>query len=527
MALTVTDDSVVIYDGGSGGAANWSNSGFAAQLWQSWEGPDLAAGVMSFRVSAGSGIGYYTHPTLTFDFTTTYAGKHIALYVYCNTPSLLTTLANGGGLFLIAGSAANKYYKFLIASGDNYTQLDNGLIKFSFDPRMTPTATVGTPVLSALKVFGIAAGTPNVISTYNLFVGSISIEGTLRITGTSTSFWGDAYSLKRARIQKVRGGSFMLLGALEIGGSTENTDVSDIAQSVIFGNQRYYRSGSWYALRADSSSISFKDSPVYYTKFTDGFSVDAYYGAEGSRFVREAGTVGSISISALTNTNSELKLLGTYISGFTSGVNLFNVNVAPEIRSVNFENCGLVTLGYSLVRDTNFTYSSYLIAAYLASYTDIKDSKFIANDYGAAVRIYPYSAQFSLYGLKFAGNGYDLDNSNSSLITVNQYEGSNATTYSGNILLKSATDVRIEGTVSLVGAEVRIYDLNDPSGDFGTELAGVESCTTPYFDFTETPGNTVWIQILLQGYKEYGKKVLIPKELNYIFTADLQRDYNL
>jgi hypothetical protein len=139
----------------------------------------------------------------------------------------------------------------------------------------------------------------------------------------------------------------------------------------------------------------------------------------------------------------------------------------------------------------------------------------------------PYASAYSLYDVKFYGNTHDLYNSDSALITVKQYEGSNAATYSGNIILKSATDVRIEGTISLVGAEVRIYDLNDPSGDFGTELAGVESCTTSYFDFTETPGNTVWIQILLQGYKEYGKKVLIPTELNYIFTADLQRDYNL
>lgn len=528
MALTVTDDSIVIYDGGSGSVTNWSNSGFAAQLWQSWGGPDLAAGVMSFRVSGGSGIGYYTHPTLTFDFTTTYAGKHVALYVYCNTPSLLTTLANGGGLFLIAGSASNKYYKFLIASGDDYTQLGDGLIKFSFDPRKTPTATVGTPVLSALKVFGIAAGTPNTISTYNLFVGSIRIEGTLKITGTSTSFWGDAFSLKRDRIQKVCGDTFSLQGVLEIGGGTENTDVSDSFKSVFFGFQKYYRSGAWYGLRADTLGIYLKDSSAYYTKFTDGFIVDGYYGAGGSQVESEGSSSGEITISTLTNTSSKLKLLGTHILGFTSGVNLSNVNVAPEVRSVNFEYCGIIFLGYSLVRDSHFTYSSSNIAAaQVATYTDIKDSRFIANDRGSAIRLAPYSAQYSLRSLKFAGNGYDLYNSAPSLITVNQYEGSNATTYYGNILLKSATDVRIEGTVSLIGAEVRIYDLNDPSGDFGTELAGVESCATSYFDFTETPGNTVWIQILLQGYKEYGKKVLIPMELNYIFTADLQRDYNL
>lgn len=69
----------------------------------------------------------------------------------------------------------------------------------------------------------------------------------------------------------------------------------------------------------------------------------------------------------------------------------------------------------------------------------------------------------------------------------------------------------IAAQVSLAGAEVRIYDLdNSPAGSLGTELAGVESCPGSTFSFSTAAGNSIWVQILLAGYKEYGQQLTAP-----------------
>lgn len=81
--------------------------------------------------------------------------------------------------------------------------------------------------------------------------------------------------------------------------------------------------------------------------------------------------------------------------------------------------------------------------------------------------------------------------------------------------------------VSMVGAEVRIYDLdNTPAGSFGTELAGVESCSTSTFDFSGQVANTVKIQIMRDGYEEFGQTFVIPS-VDSTFEATLTPEYNI
>lgn len=81
--------------------------------------------------------------------------------------------------------------------------------------------------------------------------------------------------------------------------------------------------------------------------------------------------------------------------------------------------------------------------------------------------------------------------------------------------------------VSMVGAEVRIYDLdNTPAGSFGTELAGVESCSTSTFGFSGQVANTVKIQIMRDGYEEFGQTFVIPS-VDSTFEATLTPEYNI
>jgi hypothetical protein len=86
----------------------------------------------------------------------------------------------------------------------------------------------------------------------------------------------------------------------------------------------------------------------------------------------------------------------------------------------------------------------------------------------------------------------------------------------------------LEANVSLVGAEIRIYDLDETLPDLGTELGGVESVTTATYDFVGgagSQGNVVWIQIQLTGYEEFGQQITMPEVNGSIFPV-LQVDNN-
>jgi hypothetical protein len=82
----------------------------------------------------------------------------------------------------------------------------------------------------------------------------------------------------------------------------------------------------------------------------------------------------------------------------------------------------------------------------------------------------------------------------------------------------------ITANISLLGAEIRIYDLDNAAyNSYGTELAGVESNTSSTFSYTGVAGNLILIQILLSGYIEYAQQYTIPNT-SATYSASLSVD---
>lgn len=110
----------------------------------------------------------------------------------------------------------------------------------------------------------------------------------------------------------------------------------------------------------------------------------------------------------------------------------------------------------------------------------------------------------------------------------NPFPGVNAMTANdGSIYSPTvATVLTVAANVSLSGAEIRIYDLdNTPAGSLGTELTGTESNSGATFGYAGTAGNSVWIQILAAGYVEFGQSLVLPA-FDSTFTATLIPDSN-
>jgi len=84
----------------------------------------------------------------------------------------------------------------------------------------------------------------------------------------------------------------------------------------------------------------------------------------------------------------------------------------------------------------------------------------------------------------------------------------------------------IKANVSLLGAEIRVYDLdNSPAGSLGSELAGTESCGSSQFSYAGMPGNSIWVQIMKTGYEEFGLATTMPAA-DGEFEALLYMDLN-
>jgi hypothetical protein len=82
--------------------------------------------------------------------------------------------------------------------------------------------------------------------------------------------------------------------------------------------------------------------------------------------------------------------------------------------------------------------------------------------------------------------------------------------------------------VSLVGAEIRVYDLDTITGEFGTEISGIESNPDVTYDFVGGAGsqnNVVWIQIMKEGYIEFGQQITLP-QLSGSFFPVLRAEVN-
>ena len=89
--------------------------------------------------------------------------------------------------------------------------------------------------------------------------------------------------------------------------------------------------------------------------------------------------------------------------------------------------------------------------------------------------------------------------------------------------VNDTVSVTISANVSLVGAEIRIYDLDTTPPEYGTELAGVESNATSSYVYAGSGGNVILIQVMLDGYTEFTQQYTMPSvdaDLDILLHAD-------
>jgi hypothetical protein len=145
---------------------------------------------------------------------------------------------------------------------------------------------------------------------------------------------------------------------------------------------------------------------------------------------------------------------------------------------------------------------------------NISDCRFISAGSGHAIEI-TAAGTYNFSGNTFSGYGADdttdaaIYNNSGGLVTLEIPAGGETPTIlngtdASTVIDTPALEVTLAANVSLVGAEVRIYDADTGSGDYkGDEIIGVESCLTAQYSFEVTVGQNLIIQIMKTGYVEY------------------------
>lgn len=214
----------------------------------------------------------------------------------------------------------------------------------------------------------------------------------------------------------------------------------------------------------------------------------------------------SCSMSAsnllLQNCAATLRAIGTW-SGYT-----FQDSDISSL-SATIDSCAFI--------DALVTCDSPATAALISNCT------FTSSGSGHAIKISGTAADITLSGVEFSGYSagspegneeiwVDIASGSMEITIANSSSIPNVRTSGCVVTVSAPVIVTISAQVSLVGAEVRIYDIDvgSPAGALGTELAGSESHGSATFTYNGTAGNNIWVQVFLDGYKEYGQVYEVP-----------------
>jgi hypothetical protein len=441
------------------------------------------------------------------------ATAHVGAWINHVHYGVLTKLA------VRLGSSTTAYHEhhFPLAS---YPQV-GGWIRVWISVARTPEGSAGTFDKSALTQVGLLASLPSVGGTsQNLILDAIDsgVAG-LVLTGTD--------------------GLFADFLAADEGNSTNKHGVITSANGVLFCLARLTL-GSASSLAMDDSGfvLIFPDQSLVSSEFM-GLSVDLQHASTDialrDSVIRSAGTV-----------RGDLLVSGASGSFLVDGCAIGNLRTlvltsACTISGSSIAGCGVVVAGGASLERSSIS-GSTAAAAVLWDSNHNTDGRldgvvFTSSGAGHALELGPdCPTEISLRNVAFTGYGADgtanaaLRNDSGKTITINLLNTPEPTVInvgdSNTIFVADPLILTIESNVSLIGAEVRIYDMeNDPVGSLGPELAGTEIHDAATFSAVIASANLVWIQIMHDGYVEFGQEFTMPST-SITFTALLVPDQN-
>jgi hypothetical protein len=411
-------------------------------------------------------------------------------------PNSLDTIANGG-IRVAIGSGLDDYYAWYLGGSDTYPY--GGWVNFAVDPRIgSPDMTTGTPD----GTFGAVANGWNLLNAP--FKGNPFNTDIIRYGRGISEFTGgealdyatfNGYALvndnattgRFGLLQAIAGG-YLFKGLMSLGLAATAVDMRDSNVSISIDNT-FKVLDSFNRIEVHNAASNIEWTNVSFTAL---------------------GTVARGQFEMIDN--------ATFIDvgGSFTGMDTFIYQSNADLTGRTFRGCNLVTQGSATMDGCIFDASTDTYALSSDVPNSITNCT-LSNNVTALYLPATVTGTITLSGDVFTNNTTDIYWAGTTgTLTVNSPSATTwdsagtGTAGNGDVVIQNAVVLTISANVSLVGAEVRIYDNNGVTGSFGDELDGIESNTTATFVYGGAGANLIYIQIMIAGYEEYGADFTMP-----------------
>lgn len=484
------------------------------------------------RDNSEGGMGFLTDAAINL---TTTGNEVVGIWAQCTTPTFLNTQDAAGtsnatrpGISVYVSSSTNTDTTLLtdinfysVGGSDNPT---SGWKFYLIDTRQTPSRTIGTCDLTAVRNIGICIGYPNIPRnprSDNLFIDAIyygrpqyQVIGDGTTVATMADFAAHSSNStdgSNGLIERI-GSSYFLNCGLKFGSSTQpaTTTFSDATSATIVQRrQQYYSQASssfaealryqdYFNIEAEENAGSFATSVTFGSVVGTG---DDRQGVLGGTLSNEnlANMRYAVDMSAITTANFygvDIKNAKDGVS-FEGGQNLIGtqlincgpLNTGTSSNGVTFINSFVIDPqsqdGTNIGINIENTSSSGTLT------TNLKNLGFITSGTPSTQRYVGFNeaADFEVdfsnlvyYGDFSSGTLYHGQNAGTnSDITINSKDGSNVSQSEFENLNNATTTVNTAFQLNITGllgnTEVRVY--NNPSlftgGASSTEVVGTET----------------------------------------------------
>lgn len=320
---------------------------------------------------------------------------------------------------------------------------------------------------------------------------------------------------ERMSVLQQGAGQALILQPIQLGNGGTDTLILDLGETAIEFPQQY--------------NVGSRN--VFYCSADNVAGLTYYAGA--SDIIRHNNAVVSSKSKFHWRIHASSSASATYdFSGLAIiGAGDVQLRAVTTFSTMSFTSCPAIVQNSALIADSSFN-SSYITANNIGN---ISGCSFTSSGMGHAIEI-TTAGTYSFAGNTFSGYGVDgttnaaIYNNSGGAVTINVSGGGSTPTVrngaGASTTVNNSVTLTISANVTLVGAEVRIYDLdNTPAGSLGTELSGTESNGTATYAYSGSVGNAVWVQIMKPGYEEFGQATTMPT-INSTFEIMLKLDTN-
>lgn len=434
-----------------------------------WYGCTIVFATANKPSLANKNVLVHTKPYLPVDIQTTDA----------------VTLTGTMGVAFGLCSTANTDYKVWHVSGAN-TPWEVAYRPVVINTGNTTGMIQNTGTLNAASVLALGFFVSGKVVAPNWIFGSAWVLDNCVISGGISAEPLNISDIVRAsstgheRMSAIQQGArqMLLVGSIQIGDGGTNPVYLDLDATAIEFPEQYNKS----------------TRQVYYCS-TDNIAGITYYAGASDTIKHRNSVVSSPSkyfwgFHASSSTSAVYNFLGLQVIG----AGTVTLKSGITLTSVTFASCSAIAAVGCILNSCTFsgtTGANALTIASVAESDSIDNCIFTNNT--RAIKITAIGT-YTFDGHVFSGNTYDVENASTGLVTVNNINGSNATSYintgGGTTVLNNFIILTLTGIKT--GSEVRILTHATL-----TELTGEESNSTGSFAYQYSYVASTYIDIIV------------------------------